>query len=476
MTSPKTRPARSRSFMAIPVRLRITVAVVILTGLALSGAGIAVYALQADRLDDNVTSAITQEIAEFEQLKQGGDETGTRYTSTAALLRDTLRRNVPNEDELILGFWDGQIKESLPGAHTELANDPDFEELIAEMATDGDIREVNTRFGDVRVAVKPVEGPDGPGAAVFAYFMEDIRADLRSQMETYAVVAGVALLAVAGGAYLVAGRLLKPVRYLRDTARDITHSDLSRRITATGNDDLTDLTLTFNAMLDRLEGAFSTQRQFLDDAGHELKTPITIVRGHLELMREADASEVAATRDLVLEEMDRMARLVEELTLLAKSRRPDFLRRTDTDIAVLTETLVNKMRGLAPRQWLVDEQADGTVRVDSQRITQAALQLASNAAAHTRGNDVIALGTRLDERGLALWVRDTGTGVAADVDTDIFDRFTQGTQTRQGSGLGLAIVQAIVEAHSGHVGVESVPGKGATFTMTIPTNGAARSW
>ena len=322
------RSARRRWHVTVPVRLRITGAVVILTGMALAGAGIAVYALQANKLDDDVTEAITQEIAEFERLRELGDQSG-RYSSTQELLTAELRANVPNEDELILAFWGGRIQLRLPGAHKELANDPAFEQLIAGMATDGDIREVETRFGDVRVAVRPLQGPDGPGAAVFAYFMGDIRADLRSQMQTYVVVAGIALLAVAAGAYLVAGRLLRPVRDLRDTAREITHSDLTRRITATGNDDLTDLTLTFNAMLDRLEGAFSTQRQFLDDAGHELKTPITIVQGHLELMRESDVNEVAATRELVFEEMDRMGRLVEELTLLAKTRRPDFLRRAD---------------------------------------------------------------------------------------------------------------------------------------------------
>ncbi|MDQ3484613.1 MAG: HAMP domain-containing protein [Actinomycetota bacterium] len=348
------RPRPRRWSLTVPVRLRITVAVVIFAGMALAGAGITVYAVQAHRLDENVTAAISQEIAEFETLTQRSDDTGSRYATTKALLTAELRNNVPNDDELILAFWDGAIQRRIPGPHDDLVNDPDFEKLIADMATDGGMREVETRFGDVRVAVKPVQGPGGPGAAVFAYFMGDIRADLASQMRSYAVVAGLALLAVAVGAYLVAGRLLRPVRNLRDTARDITHSDLTRRIIATGNDDLTDLTTTFNAMLDRLEGAFSTQRQFLDDAGHELKTPITIVRGHLELMRESDALEVAATRELVLDEMDRMARLVEELTLLAKSRRPDFLRRTDTDVGALTGTLINKMRGLSARRWVVD--------------------------------------------------------------------------------------------------------------------------
>jgi signal transduction histidine kinase len=234
--------------------------------------------------------------------------------------------------------------------------------------------------------------------------------------------------------------------------------------------------VTFNAMLDRLEGAFSTQRQFLDDAGHELRTPITIVRGHLELMRESDSAEVSATRELVLDEMDRMARFVEELTLLAKSRRPDFLRRTETDVGPLTEAVFDKMRGLAPRDWRLDEEAEGVIQVDSQRITQATLQLASNSVRHTGEGDVIAVGTRLDEEMLVMWVRDAGTGVATDVRDKMFERFSQGPGACEGSGLGLAIVNAIARAHDGVVAVDSRPGEGATFTIMIPRQERRRTW
>lgn len=456
--------------------MRITVAVVVLSGLALTGAGVVAYGLQAQRLDDNVAAAINHELAEFEQLQSHGDNAGGRYPSTQKLLTAALRGNVPDSDELILAFWDGAIQLRLPGAHKDLAREPDFESLVADMAKEGDIREVETRYGDVRVAVKPVRGPGGPGAAVFAYFMGDIRADLYGQMRRYAQVAGLALVVVAVGAYAVAGRLLRPVRQLRDTALDISDSDLTRRITATGNDDLTDLTVTFNAMLDRLEGAFSTQRQFLDDAGHELKTPITIVRGHLELMQESDPVEVSATRELVLDEMDRMARFVEELTLLAKSRRPDFLRRTETEVGPLTEAVLDKMRGLAPREWRLEEEAEGVVRVDSQRITQATLQLASNSVRHTAEGDVIAVGTRLQEDALVMWVRDTGCGVDTDVREDLFERFTQGPGAGEGSGLGLAIVNAIARAHEGTVAVDSRPGEGATFTITIPRQERRHAW
>lgn len=334
------------------MRSRITAAVVILAALALAGAGLVVYAIQTERLDEAVNSALSQEVAEFEQRERLGDpDTGITYDSAIDLMTAALNSNVPSEDELIIAVWNDKMQLTLPGDHRELTSNSEFQSAVMAIVPAGGVRDVSTSYGDVRVAVKPVRDAETAGAMVFAYYLDDVRNDLRDLLRTYAVVAGLVVVAVAIGAYVVAGRLLRPVRDLRDTAREISESDLTNRITASGNDDLTDLTVTFNAMLDRLDEAFTTQRQFLDDVGHELKTPITIVRGHLELMRENDLAEVDATRQLVLDEMDRMARLVEELILLAKSRRPGFLRLEQTDVGLLTTGLFDKMRALAKRDW-----------------------------------------------------------------------------------------------------------------------------
>jgi signal transduction histidine kinase len=114
-------------------------------------------------------------------------------------------------------------------------------------------------------------------------------------------------------------------------------------------------------MLDRLEAAFVGQREFLDDAGHELKTPLTVLRGHLELLDPDDPEEVAATRELLLDEIDRMSRLVGDLIVLAKSDRPDFLRTRPVDLSTLTTDLLTKARGLGPREWVLDGTGDGKV-------------------------------------------------------------------------------------------------------------------
>lgn len=221
-------------------------------------------------------------------------------------------------------------------------------------------------------------------------------------------------------------------------------------------------------MLDRLQSAFDGQRRFLDDAGHELRTPITVVRGHLELMGE-DPVEREQTLRLVDDELRRMSRLVDDLILLARSERPDFLIPAATDAADLVVETLAKATALAPRAWALDAVPEGEVLVDEQRLTQCLLQLSANAVQHTGAGEVIAIGGTHDQGHLVVWVRDEGAGIPFAEQPHIFDRFHRGAGVRHaGSGLGLAIVARIVEAHGGSVSVNSTPGHGATFRIDIP--------
>jgi signal transduction histidine kinase len=226
-------------------------------------------------------------------------------------------------------------------------------------------------------------------------------------------------------------------------------------------------------MLDRLEAAFVGQRRFLDDAGHELKTPLTVLRGHLEVLDTGSPEDVAETKDLLLDEVDRMSRLVNDLILLATSDRPDFLRPRAIDLADLTEQLLAKARGLGDREWALDALGEGLLTVDEQRITQAVLQLAHNAVKHTGPGGVVAIGSAYDEAGARLWVRDTGPGVAAADREVIFERFGRGTVRGddEGFGLGLSIVRAIAHAHGGSVSVEDADPRGARFVISLPRAG-----
>lgn len=126
-------------------------------------------------------------------------------------------------------------------------------------------------------------------------------------------------------AWLAAGRVLAPLRAITTTAHAISEADLNQRLPVQGKGELAELAMTFNEMMDRLEAAFVSQREFFNDAGHELRTPITIVRGHLELMGD-DPQEQQETLALVIGELDRMSRMVDDMILLAKAERLDFCR------------------------------------------------------------------------------------------------------------------------------------------------------
>jgi signal transduction histidine kinase len=226
-------------------------------------------------------------------------------------------------------------------------------------------------------------------------------------------------------------------------------------------------------MLDRLEHAFEAQRQFVDDAGHELRTPITVIRGHLELLDDDPADRERALA-LVMDELERMNRIVDDLLLLAKAERPDSLVLEDVVVPELTVDVVAKARALAPRRWVVDEMADVVVLADGQRLTQALMQLAANAVQHTEKGDRIGVGSRVAAGQLVLHVSDSGPGVAADDVDRIFERFQRGSGARRGgAGLGLAIVRSIAIAHGGSVRVEKGPGGGAVFTLELPLRDAA---
>lgn len=261
--------------------------------------------------------------------------------------------------------------------------------------------------------------------------------------------------------WLVAGRILRPVRQVQEAAAEITEHDLTRRITV-GDDDVSGLAATFNRMLDRLEEAFRAEQRFVDDAGHELRTPITVIRGHLELMDDDPASREVTMR-IVTQELDRMSRIVTDLLALAKADRPDFVRLgEEVDLPTLTISLEAKVSALADRSWRLAHVAEGTARIDTQRVTQAVLQLAHNAVQHTADGDAITLSSDVvvdPELGPALTisVADTGPGVPVAEREHIFERFAHGEppdgRRHSGAGLGLSIVRAIAEGHGGRVDV-----------------------
>jgi signal transduction histidine kinase len=462
----QARPARS----GFSVRTRIAAAVAVLVAFAMAGAGLLVYVIETERIKDKTVNEVDQEIAEFQRLQAEGIDpaTGERFTELESLLRTFMERNVPDDDELLVGWLEDEPVVWFPD--DPLVQDAEFLETTRELIPDGRSAELDTAAGAVLINTQPVRRGTAQGALVVVNYLDEDRAELSDTMRTYAVVAALSLLIVTAVAFWQAGRLLRPLRTLRTTAEEIGETDLSRRLPVAGNDDITALTRTVNGMLERLDEAFAGQRQFLDDAGHELRTPLTVLRGHLELLDTGSPEEIVATRDLLLDEVDRMSRLVGDLILLAKSDRPDFLNPGWCVPADLTASVLAKARALGDRAWTLGPTTAQPAWMDEQRITQALLALADNAVKHTQVGDLIEIGSAYAGDRLRLWVRDTGPGVPEQDRQLIFERFGRSTvrSDDEGFGLGLSIVSAIARAHGGSATLESPGDGGARFVVTLP--------
>jgi signal transduction histidine kinase len=183
-----------------------------------------------------------------------------------------------------------------------------------------------------------------------------------------------------------------------------------------------------------------------------------------------DPDERREAVSVIQEELDRMNRFVDDLLLLVRASRPDFLRPEPLDLDLLTHEVFAKARLLADRAWVLEGTGVGLISGDGQRLTQAIMNLASNAANHTGSGEPIWLGSCLGLREARIWVRDEGPGIPTDEQLLIFERFARSQTVRGsgGAGLGLAIVKAIAEAHGGRVELESKLGSGARFTIVLP--------
>jgi signal transduction histidine kinase len=165
-----------------------------------------------------------------------------------------------------------------------------------------------------------------------------------------------------------------------------------------------------------------------------------------------------------------MARMVDDLLLLAKSRRPDFLRLEMVEPGELIDEVSEKTQVLGDRRWSTELGANVRIVADSQRLTQALVNLVDNAVRHTVDGDEITLGSTVDGSVIRLWVRDTGTGIAEAQRNEIFERHRQGNGAEPvgSAGLGLAIARAVAEAHGGRVELDSQVGVGSTFALVLP--------
>lgn len=458
------------------VRARLLVYLIALTGTALIISGFAAYAIERARIDSQIDDGLALRTQAFIELANSDDPTtGMAYASSDDLMREAMIRVVASPTESAVAH-EGVIARYVPSApaRLKLEQDPELLEAASQNATDSVIvRAISTEMGDYRYAAVPILEPDGSSAGVFTIATDRgaQQSKLAETFQLYAVIAVLALGAIGAVAWTTVGRTLRPIGVLEERARRISEHDLSERIPVEGHDDLARLTSTFNGMLNRLERAFADQRQLLDDASHELRTPLAIMRTNLELMEPRDPEEVLRSQRNLLDEVSMMSRLVDDLVTLAKSDRPEFVQREPEDLLWMTETTFGRARALGNRDWRLEAAGQGDIVVDSQRVTQAWLQLASNAVKFSEERSAIWMGSSITHSHIRLWVRDQGIGIAREDHAQVMERFHRINPDVEGVGLGLTIVAAITQAHGGTLELESSLGTGAMFTIVLPIDG-----
>lgn len=383
-----------------------------------------------------------------------------------AIFDTYFERNVPLSGEIIITFVDGRGYRADPRR-------PIPQELVDRWSrltvTDRDV--VPTPNGPLRFVAVPLvdETGDAGGVFVAGFYMQERQQVVDDMIRITSVVLGSIFVLASVVAWIAAGDVLRPVRLVSETALNISESDLSKRIPVESDDEVGRLARTFNEMLDRLEEAFATQRRFVDDAGHELRTPITVIRGQLELLGD-DPEERKQTMELVNSELDRMSRMVEDLLTLARSETPEFIESHPIDLLDFLEEMRVKVAGLVSREVVLEKADVGVFTGDRQRLTQAVTNLVRNAVEHGDPDVEVAIGGIIEGDRVRIWVEDNGPGVPEDVQAHMFERFYRGLPSRRsatGAGLGLAIVRAIVEGHGGTVGLDSRPGR-TRFTIELP--------
>lgn len=289
----------------------------------------------------------------------------------------------------------------------------------------------------------------------------------------------VLVVASLGGSFL-ANKALRPVDEITRTAQRIGSGDLSQRISLEGrlDDEIGRLVSTFNEMIGRLESSFLQIKRFTADASHELKTPLTVLKGEIEvgLKRQRRPEEYRRVLASCLEEVDRMSRIVDDLLTLARADMGALqLQKERVDLGEVAEGVWRSLGRIAEEKGLrFTFQRDGEVAVwgDKDRLRQLLVNLVDNALKYTPPGGEVRLRVERDDTLALLTVQDTGEGIPPEDQERVFERFYRVDKARSrqrgGTGLGLSICKWIAEAHGGKISLESEVGKGSTFVVQLP--------
>lgn len=440
-----------------PIRIRLTVAFTVMMALALAAVGAVTVAHTRSSLDSAITESLINRLVDLRPA--------------AVAVDPILPGSTEDTGEQVLD-QSGQLLAATP----ELAGTPVVSaselaaagrgQLIVDHATAGNM------FGPVRIAATAVPGGR---IVVVAATLADRDAAVGDLTRELAVGFPLVLLAAALGAYLLAVAALRPVEHMRARAAGISNANPQARLPVPpADDEISRLATTFNELLTRLHEALDRERQFVADAGHELRTPLSLLTTELELAlrRPRSNTELTAALRSALDEVERLSRLARAMLAATadQPRRPDAPQPT-VELAPALDTVVTRYRATdTGADVTLDRPHEGLrVRTDPDDLDRMMTNLLDNATEHGRPPITIRAYPR-DAATVTIEVRDHGDGIDPDFLPHAFDRFTRAdtSRTTNGSGLGLAIVTTLADRNHATVTAANHPGGGAILTINVP--------
>jgi heavy metal sensor kinase len=450
----------------VPIRVRVTAAFAVVMALVLAASGWFLYS----RLSSHLSTQLEQEL----QVRAQDLSALVRHPG-ASLASDEGARLVEHGESYAQLVDGGRVVDATPplGGSPVLSN----EQLrtAAGRPTYADLSSVPGLNEPSRVLAIPIRRSGQRMVLVVGSTTQNEAETLASFRNELLIAGPIALLLASLAGYLLAGVALRPVDEMRRRAAEISAQTPGERLPVPAtNDELERLGTTLNEMLERLEDALQRERDFVADAGHELRTPLSLLRTELELaLRHSDSpEELRAAVRRSAKEAERLAQLAEDLLLTAHLERGELPLQMETvDADELLASVVRRFRWRADEadRALRPETADGLrVRADRLRLEQALGNLVDNALRHGGGR--VTLRAAAVNGSIELHVRDEGPGFPPDFLDRAFERFTLPDTARDGAGagLGLSIVRMIAEAHGGSARAENAQGGGADVWLAVP--------
>ena len=471
---------------------RLTLGVVLLSAMGFLASDVAAQTLMRSYLTQQMDSELLSVAGgSFPRVERAGiareargsqsDEEGDEDDAPAVPLQ-----SVPTSISLTLigpaGIILGQIGGDL--------NSTEITSYLQSITPEQVIERANQPFtieapqSDFRVIAQRL--PTGLGIVVVAQSFEDIDRTLLRLQGLFILIGLVMILFIAMASRKVIIVGLRPLATVEATAERIAEGDLTARLPdLKPNTEVGRLVNTLNTMLGRIEESFSARvesesklRRFVADASHELRTPITAIRGFAELHRQGAVTGEEKTKELIgriENESKRMGSLVEDLLLLARLDQSRQMKSEPVNLSKLVLDAVESARAAGPNYPVNFNESDDEIYAlgDNDRIHQVVANLLANARTHTPMGTKIDVSVIQSEDGVRIRIADNGPGLSEKDQAQIFERFYRADASRvrtdgEGTGLGLSIVDAVMRAHAGEVSVESELGKGATFTLFFP--------